>query len=394
MESESLSSFLKLIKEQILSDPESLNVKDLIGIGTIGKVYKIEIPNEKQVFALKVISKNFPKNYITTYINFLQKIKKPYFAKFYEYFEDDKNYYFIMEYYQYNLNHFMKGGMQINHIFKIIEKLNTILLELNSKNFIFKNIKPDNIFIVNNSGNLEDNFDVILSDCCNIYFFLFHEYPMSFAFKNFFAPEIRHKGNLDIKSELWNLGRLIYTLLFASLTESNPYFFEFKYFDCIKYEKLKLFLLGLIESKLQLRKNWEQYIQEFSQIKENIRNKAYEEIIDVFKIYSSNPTSALLNPTEEFYNIIIELTELSKEEYVNEDTLCPEHFDFKGNRGPYQYSKNEKRGGEKYVPPWGWTGIGLNVSRFLGWEIKCGSSGQEGEWVLRIMALICPLLKI
>ena len=154
MESEFDTTILKLIKEQILSNPESLYLNDLIGIGTIGKVYKIKIPNEKQVFALKVISKNFHKNFITPYINFLQKIKKPFFAKFYEYFEDDKNYYFINEYYQYNINHFMKEGIQINHIFKIIEKINTILFELNSKNFIFRNIKPHNILIVNNSGNL------------------------------------------------------------------------------------------------------------------------------------------------------------------------------------------------------------------------------------------------
>ena len=43
-----------------------------------------------------------------------------------------------MEYYQYNLNYFMKGLMQINHIFKIIEKINTILLELNSKKLFEK----------------------------------------------------------------------------------------------------------------------------------------------------------------------------------------------------------------------------------------------------------------
>ena len=125
----------------------------------------------------------------------------------------------------------MKEGIQINHIFKIIEKINTILLELNSKNFIFRNIKPQNIFIVNNSGNLEDNFDVSLSDCCNIYYFLFHEYSISFSFKSFFAPQIRHKEDLDIKSDLWSLGRLIYTLLFSSLTQSYSYLFEIQEFQ-------------------------------------------------------------------------------------------------------------------------------------------------------------------
>ena len=46
---ESDATLLKSIKEQILSDSESLNENELIGIGTIGKVYKIKISNEKQV---------------------------------------------------------------------------------------------------------------------------------------------------------------------------------------------------------------------------------------------------------------------------------------------------------------------------------------------------------
>ena len=55
----------------------------------------------------------------------------------------------------------------------------------------------------------------------------------------FTTPEIRQKEDLDIKSDLWSLGRLIYTLLFTSLTQSNPYLFECKNFICILYEKLK-----------------------------------------------------------------------------------------------------------------------------------------------------------
>ena len=51
---------------------------------------------------------------------------------------------------------------------------------------------------------------------------------MSFAFKSFFAPEIRHKEDLDIKTDLWNLERLIYTLLFTSLTQSISIAFYMK----------------------------------------------------------------------------------------------------------------------------------------------------------------------
>ena len=130
---------------QNLANMESI-MKDLIGKGAFARVYKICLPEKNKKFALKVISKNFPKNLINPYLNFLKNFKKPFFAKAYEFIEDENNYYIIMEYYQFNLNHFIKEKMEIKNIFKIIEKLNVILFELNSKNIIFRNIKPENIF--------------------------------------------------------------------------------------------------------------------------------------------------------------------------------------------------------------------------------------------------------
>ena len=106
----------KLIKEK-LENKESV-MKDLIGVGTIAKVYKICIPEKNKNFALKVISKFFPKNLINPYLNFLKNVKKPFFAKAYEFIEDENNYYIIMEYYQFNLNHFIKENIEIKNIFK------------------------------------------------------------------------------------------------------------------------------------------------------------------------------------------------------------------------------------------------------------------------------------
>ena len=80
----------KLIKEK-LENKESVK-KDLIGVGTIAKVYKICIPEKNKNFALKVISKFFPKNLINPYLNFLKNVKKPFFAKAYEFIEDENNY--------------------------------------------------------------------------------------------------------------------------------------------------------------------------------------------------------------------------------------------------------------------------------------------------------------
>ena len=74
------------------------------------------------------------------------------------------------------------------------------------------------------------------------------------------------------------------------------------------------------------------------------------------------------------------MTKLSKNEYAKNNILYPHDFDIRGNRQPDEYSRNQKRGNEDYFPPIGWTGIGLNVTKFDDWEIKFGNINKEGEW--------------
>ena len=367
-------------KDIILNKNVQLYKKDIIGEGTIAKVYKLNILGENKNLALKIISKEFYKNNIPAYINFLKNIKKPFFSKMYDNFEDDHNYYIIMEYYKYNLNFFLKGGIQIKHVFTIIEKINDILLKLNSINLIFRNIKPENIFIVNNSGSLDDDFDIILSDCCYVYLTLFREYPAAFAFKNFFPPEIKTRGDLDIKSDLWSLGKLIYYMVFSIYIENPIYTFEPKFLHCIKYAEFRNILMGLLEEEVLKRINWNEYITKFKLIKDEIYKKDYDDIIDLAKVLSIRPTSIIFQPTDNFDNIIILLAELSKSEYIDNNCLYTQDFDARGNKLPYDYSRNQKRGNILYVPPLGWTGIGLNISKYQNWEIKCGNCNIEGEW--------------
>jgi serine/threonine protein kinase len=283
-----------------------------------------------------------------------------------------------MKYYQFNLNHFIKENMEIKNIFKIIEKLNSILFELNSKNMIFRNIKPENIFIVNNNGNLDDNFEIILSDCCNAYLVIYNKYNKLFSFNNYFAPEIRGNQGIDKKSDIWSLGKLFYYMLFFKHFTCEEYDFDF--FNYIKNKEFKNFLFSLVKEEIKSRTTWEKYFEDFTKFKNEISDKNYDDIIDFSKINSNLSSNILFQPTTDFFNIIIELTKLSKKEYVNNDILYPEDFDIRGNRQPYEYSKNQKRGNEDYFPPIGWTGIGLNITKYDNWEIKCGNINKKGEW--------------
>ena len=376
IEENEMKEMLELIKQK-LENKESA-MKDLIGVGTFAKVYKICLPEKNKNFALKVISKYYPKNLINPYLNFLKNVKKPFFAKIYEFFEDQNNYYIIMEYYQFNLNHFIKEKMKIKSIFKIIEKLNVILFELNSKNMIFRNIKPENIFIINNNGNLDENFEIILSDCCNAYLVIYNQYYNLFYYNNYFAPEINNSQGIDKKSDIWSLGKLFYFMLFSKFLTAEESDFDF--LDCIKNDLFKNYLFGLVTDEIKSRTTWEQYFEDFTNLKDEISDKDYDDIIDLTKINSNLSKNIIFQPTADFFNIATELNILSKTGYMNNDILYPQDFDIRGNKQPYEYSTNQKRGNEDYFPPMGWTGIGINITKFDDWEIKFGKINIEGEW--------------
>ena len=369
--------YLELIKENILINQEQA-MNNIIGVGPIGKVYAITFAQtNNKTLALKVISKEISKNKFMPYINFMKNFKKPYLAKMYSYFEDDKYYYIIMEYYKYNLNYIIKNGISLKNIFKIFDKLNKYLAELNAKNIFFRNIKPENIFIINNNGNLDEDFDIILSDCFNGYLTLYPQYDIC---KNYFAPETKIENIINPKSDIYSLGKLLFYMIFIIFLENSDFIINENNIKCIKDETFRKFILNLLEKDVKLRISWEEYLKGFTNIKNKFYNKNIDEIIDLSKIDSLNELNDLFKLSDEFDNIIIKLTELSKEKYVNDYILCPIDFDKRGNRHPFEYSQNQKRGNEKYNPPMGWTGIGLNITKYYNWQTKCGNINIKGEW--------------
>lgn len=370
-----IQEYINLIKEQILFDNEKVMEK-LIGIGPIAKVYKLDFEINNIKLALKIIPKTFQKNLIMPYLNFLKNFKKPFLAKMYTYFEDDNYYYIIMDYYEFNLNHFIEIGLSLKDIFKIFEKINNILLELNSKNLLFRNIKPENIFIISKNGNLDGDFELVLSDCCNKYFSL---YPKDIEYKKYWAPEIKAENDFRDNSDIWSLGLLFIHMLFFICLGKNEYIYEEKFIQCIKYEKLKKFLGDLLEFP-NSRMKWKNYFEEFEILKNDFLKNNYGDLIDFSKMNLIERLNSLFNPGNGFDNIIIQLTELSKEDYVNDDVLTPQDFDKRGNKLPYDYSKEQKRGNYNYYPPLGWTGIGLNITNHENWHIKCGNSNNKDEW--------------
>ena len=86
-------------KEDVMKCYEPL---ELIGQGSFGKVFKVKQISTGNIYAMKVVSKIWHfqdgnKNFLRE-ISILKKLDHPNVLKIYEYFSNDKYYYFIMEY--------------------------------------------------------------------------------------------------------------------------------------------------------------------------------------------------------------------------------------------------------------------------------------------------------
>ena len=121
-------------------------------------------------------------------------------------------------------------------------------------------------------------------------------------------------------------------------------------------------------------------VEAIEKIRNEISKKDYDEIIDLSIICDNEFQINFFMPNQDFDNIIIKLTEFSKSQYVNSHILYPDNFDVRGNKMPFEYSKEQRRGNMKYIPPLGWIGIGLNITGYPDWEIRCGHCNKEGEW--------------
>ena len=198
-------------------------------------------------------------------------------------------------------------------------------------------------------------------------------------YKKYLPPKTRLNNVFEINTDIWSLGKLFLQLILSIYLEKMDYYGK-NYVQCIKYFKMINFLNGLMDDDSKSRTNWETYFKEFNELKNEMAQINFDEQIDFSRFTYLNCLNNLFHPENGFDNIIIQLTELSNKNYVNDKILSDLNFDKRGNRLPYEYSKDQQRGNMEYEPPFGWTGIGLNITFYDNWEIKCGNKNQKGEW--------------
>ena len=192
--------------------------KELIGTGSFGKVYKIDYQNGK-IAALKKINKQFHKFRLQFKSAFevASKIKDPNLLQVYSWLSDDEVSW-IMEFVTGQSISEMKYNDQVGFdpILKAIIQVCNGLISLHSKNIIHRDIKPSNILLDKNHLVKITDFDFMKIRNLESQFTEFIGTPAYSSPESFITSY-----ELDIRSDLYSLGVVLYELLTGKLPFSG-----------------------------------------------------------------------------------------------------------------------------------------------------------------------------
>jgi len=197
----------------------------IIGEGELGVVYMAEYINNKKLYALKFIKVTKvetvePGLYLSKTFDHPNLVKS--YGFFLENYNDQLCIVSILEYIEgTNLLEICLARDRkdiINLVPIILPQIISGLKYIHDKNLIHRDIKFENIILINNSDNdNNDNINIKIVD----YDFLTHEdnatKPCGTPY--YIAPEMMYKDKVDHNVDIWSLGVIIY----AMLTDEFPF---------------------------------------------------------------------------------------------------------------------------------------------------------------------------
>ena len=196
-------------------------VKERIGVGSYGRVYKVF--KNKTYYVLKEIPLNLSNaaekiNSVTNEAQILSSLNNKYVVKFYESFKMNQNIYILMEYCDNGdlctfLNKVKKARKDDNYyldedfVWKLFIQMSIGLYYIHSKKIIHRDIKTLNIFLTKNLDAKIGDLGVakILEDTNHANTFIGTPYYVS--------PEMCKNKPYNEKSDIWALGCILYELL-------------------------------------------------------------------------------------------------------------------------------------------------------------------------------------
>jgi len=187
---------------------------ETIGEGSFGKVFKVKQRSTGHTFAMKLVSKNSEsgnKNFLNE-IYILRKLDHPNILKIYEYFSNEKYWYFVMEYVSGGELYEQICNMQYydEHTTAIIMKqIFSCVSYLNQMGIVHRDLKPENMMMTNKKDYLE--IKLIDFGTATIYK-KGRRLKTKIGSPYYIAPEVL-KGNYGFECDLWSCGVILYVLL-------------------------------------------------------------------------------------------------------------------------------------------------------------------------------------
>ena len=308
-------------------------IKERIGVGSYGRVYKVFKKNK--YYVLKEIPLNLSTavekiNSVQNEAQILSSLNNKYVVKFYESFKMNQNIYILMEYCDNGdlcsfLNKIKKARKNDNYfleedfVWKLFIQMSIGLYYIHSKKIIHRDIKTLNIFLTKELDAKIGDLGVakILEDTNHANTFIGTPYYVS--------PEMCRNKPYNDKSDIWALGCILYELLTFNhpfTANSQPALFikilnsNFNPFPPGVPEDLKKMVEFILQKDCQERPSMEDIITSYSFQYNAIRIGLEEDLKEVLRV--DNLPIYIMNKFKNINNshTFIKKLNNSKENYI------------------------------------------------------------------------------
>ena len=227
-----------LIKETIGFN--SFELLDSLGHGSFGKVFKVRMKSNGEIYAMKVINKNFLiKNhqlrYAITECNVLKQVKSPFILTLYYSFQTEKNLYMIIDYCPGgDLNfHIIQNVFEEEEARFYIAELILGIEHLHKLNIMYRDLKPENILISSDNHIKLADFGLAKEGV--------NDNTMTKSFCGspaYLSPEMLIRKGAGKSADIYGIGAVLYEMICGS-----PPFFS---------NNIKTLYKNITQSKLKL----------------------------------------------------------------------------------------------------------------------------------------------